>query len=133
MRNRAKCKLCEDIIESSGTEWINCSCAQIGISGGEKYYGTVAVDYTNFLRIDDDGNEIPVTYVEKEPAKQEVEQAAEEEPTYTLTKQDKIKELESFFDHENFDKLPMHAKYGHVTEAAFQSLGLLLISILRDD
>lgn len=128
MRNRAKCKLCEDIIESSGTEWVSCSCSHIGIGGGEKYYGTVAVDYTNFLRIDDDGNEIPVTYVEKEPAKQQVEQAAEEEPTYTLTKQDKIDSLKGILDAINNvppDRFITHYDY-------HQSL-CLIISIFLDD
>lgn len=67
MRNRAKCKLCGDTIESyANDDTIECSCGEITISGGAQKLITWAKDYTNFLRIDDFDNEIEVKFVDKE-------------------------------------------------------------------
>ena len=61
MRNRAKCKLCSDIIESfHATDYVICKCGQISVEGGEALR-CAAMDWDNFLRVDDLGNEIIVT------------------------------------------------------------------------
>lgn len=58
MRNRAKCKKCEGIIESvSLRDTVSCACGEIEVSGGEKL-GCASRDWGNFLRIDDLGNVI---------------------------------------------------------------------------
>lgn len=134
MRNRAKCKLCEEVIESlHRNDFVSCKCGEIAIDGGLDYLRSVARDYSNFLRVDDEGSERPVAYVNKNPTDGQVDKVAEEEPKHVLSRADKMRELERFFDHENFDRLPDYQKYSFVTNAQFQSLGLLLISILRDD
>lgn len=62
MRNRAKCKLCNSIIESYSLEdYVTCSCGEIAITGGNSKYYVSAKEYSNFLRVDDEGNEIIVT------------------------------------------------------------------------
>jgi hypothetical protein len=59
MRNRAKCKLCGDILESFHEfDYQTCKCNEISISGGLIKYECAAKDFANFLRVDDEGNEI---------------------------------------------------------------------------
>ena len=66
MRNRAKCKICKQTIESKTEhDRVSCPCDEITISGGEKFFYTSAKDYKNFLRVDDDGTEIEVTTKDK--------------------------------------------------------------------
>jgi hypothetical protein len=61
MRNRAKCKLCNKIIESfTLNDFVHCECGQIGISGGAYRLDCFAQNWENFLRIDDQDNEIEV-------------------------------------------------------------------------
>jgi hypothetical protein len=63
MRNRAKCKLCNSIIESLHRyDYVKCACGEIAISGGLYELETSAKDYDNFLRVDDMGREISVEY-----------------------------------------------------------------------
>ena len=65
MRNRAKCKVCNEIIESTETDkTVWCKCKQIGINGGKEKFWCHAVNFENFLRIDDEDNEIPVHFVD---------------------------------------------------------------------
>lgn len=56
MRNRAKCKLCNSIIESfHPTDLVFCSCGEIGVDKGSSMK-CIAKDWINFLRIDDQDN-----------------------------------------------------------------------------
>src|SRR5208283_151270 len=58
MRNRAKCKQCESIIESVDKRGeVTCKCGQISVSGGDSL-GCSAINWSNFLRVDDEGNVI---------------------------------------------------------------------------
>lgn len=132
MRNRAKCKLCEDIIESiEWDDWIMCSCESIAIGGGDKAFHTTATDYNNFLRIDDDGNEIPVTYVENKPQTEEISDNSEQCPENKLTRAQKVDMLKAISD--SIENLPQHAMQTPITHYDYNSLLLLLISIFRDD
>lgn len=66
MRNRAKCRLCNEMIESFHQfDLIACKCGEISITGGNTSFGTSAKDYANFIRIDDEDNEIEVKFVDK--------------------------------------------------------------------
>jgi hypothetical protein len=39
-RNRAKCKLCRDIIESeTDSDFVQCNCRSIAVFGGKKFLG----------------------------------------------------------------------------------------------
>ena len=72
MRNRAKCKLCQEIIESfHRLDDVTCKCGEISITGGNDYLGTAANDYNNFMRVDDEGNEIMVKVEEKSGYKED--------------------------------------------------------------
>lgn len=77
MKNKAKCKLCSDIIESKfKNDFVKCSCGQIWIDGGEEYYRSGAEDYRNFLRIDEEGNEIEVTFIDQVTSKDDLKEDA---------------------------------------------------------
>lgn len=61
MRNRAKCKLCQEIIESKFShDFVKCKCGEIFVDGGNEIEASMrfgANDFANFLRVDDKGNE----------------------------------------------------------------------------
>ena len=78
MRNRAKCRLCNDIIESKHRhDYVSCSCREISVDGGSDYHRACFKNRENFICIDDEGNEfspaheydkkdpIPIEQVEK--------------------------------------------------------------------
>jgi hypothetical protein len=61
MKNRAKCKLCNQILESFHTyDYVTCKCGEISISGGNDKLECSAKNWENFLRVDDEGNEVVI-------------------------------------------------------------------------
>jgi hypothetical protein len=54
MKNRAKCKRCQTIIESDGKEKL-CPCGEISVYGNMQ---CSAKNWSSFIRVDDEGNEI---------------------------------------------------------------------------
>jgi len=66
MRNRAKCKKCSDIIESFfNGDHVSCKCGSIDVYGGESMK-CAAIDWKDFIRVDDEGNEIITTIKNEE-------------------------------------------------------------------
>jgi hypothetical protein len=65
MKNRAKCKKCLSIIESDG-ELKSCPCGEISVHGNMQCQ---AKDWANFLRVDDEGNEIVPTITDAHKTK----------------------------------------------------------------
>ena len=60
MKNRAKCRLCEDVIESKHThDFVRCKCGGIFIDGGPSYMRAGAKDLNDIIHLDDDDNPIP--------------------------------------------------------------------------
>jgi len=56
--NKAKCKLCGDIIESKHQhDFVRCKCGEIFVDGGNSYSRYGARDFKNFLRYDDETND----------------------------------------------------------------------------
>lgn len=67
MRNRGKCKLCKDVLESFHEfDRVECSCGEVSITGGQVKFLVFAKDFANFLRIDDQDKEISVKIREKD-------------------------------------------------------------------
>jgi HKD family nuclease len=123
MKNRAKCKLCSSIIESfHEKDYVECSCGTISIWGGPGNYNLSYDDINNFLRIDDEGNEIVVTVKDKEDVK----------PLDNEVKPSK-KELIQMLDEmaNNIENLPAHAKFQPVNQYDLQALITLLSLILK--
>lgn len=119
MKNRAKCKKCESIIESfhSG-DYVNCNCGYISVSGGDGMYCS-ASDWSFFVRVDDNGNEIIPKIKE---AKEEV---AHGEPT----KEEKLDMLSEMI--KGYERLPQHAMTLPITHYDLLSALMLINSILR--
>jgi len=127
MKNRAKCKLCGSIIESFHEhDYITCKCSEISIWGGLNAYYTSANDYSNFLRVDDEGNEIVVSVKEKE--------TSNVKPLYIETKPtraDLIKMLEEMA--KNIENLPPSSMSSPLTNYDLGSLISLLTMIFKSE
>lgn len=124
MRNRAKCKLCESIIESfHSTDMVQCKCGEISVDGGEALY-CAAKDWHNFLRVDDMGNII----IPKIKTKEEVN------PIESSSKPTK-KELLDILDCmvKNMEELPQNALVSSINHYDLLSVLILLSSIFRAD
>jgi hypothetical protein len=115
MRNRAKCKACESIIESlSSRDECSCKCGKISVSGGDRM-GCAAVDWSLFLRVDDEGNVITPQVLNKPiPSKLELLDALDE----------MIKRIED---------MPQQAMVVSINHYDFVSLLILLSSIFRSE
>ena len=123
MRNRAKCKLCGSVIESFTIEdYVMCACEEIAISGGLVNLQCFAKDFKNFMRIDDNGNEILVSVKEKEDVKPL-------DIGSKPTKEELLKMLEELI--KSYEKLPQKAMMTPVLHADVVSLMILLLEIMR--
>ncbi len=123
MRNRAKCYLCKDIIESKAVnDRVICSCGEISVDGGLESYLCSANNFGNFLRVDDEGNEIIV----------KVQYDVMKSNKYNVKKPGK-KELIEMLDEmiKKIEDLPPQAMSVSITHYDFYSSLLLLSSILK--
>ncbi len=128
MRNRAKCKLCNDIIESFHRhDYVTCKCGEISVDGGSDYHKCRAIDWTNFLRIDDDGN----VFVPKVVDKTEEGQKFIPENVNKPTKQELIQALIDLS--KSYEGLPIDALLTPVNHMDLGSLLVILAEILRFD
>lgn len=128
MKNRAKCKLCGDIIESIHRhDMISCRCGEISIDGGNDYHRAIFNNKENFVSIDDEGNEIIPTFRKGEPTAEEILETIRPKPT----KKEMIQMLDEMI--KRIESLPVDALYSPVNHSDFVSLLLLLSSILRAD
>jgi hypothetical protein len=123
MRNRAKCKLCNETVESFTIgDYVECKCGEIAIAGGLDKLITWAKDYKNFLRVDDLGNEIVVKYDEHK-------EKDENELPSKFNRKDMIDMLDNMAT--NIERLPQHAMTAPITHADHCALIMLLVAIMR--
>lgn len=123
MNNRAKCKLCNSVIESfHAADYVECKCGEIAVYDGEAMR-CAAKDFGNFLRIDEKGNVINVSLFEKKG----------DEFIVPLPSQPSKAELLNMLDGiiESIERLPDEAKRQPVDLNYFASFVALLSSILR--
>lgn len=114
MKNRAKCALCKEIIESFHEhDYVPCKCGEISIVGGNVFPGCGAKDWANFLRIDDEGNEFKPKVVEKDEPIEVIPQE--------ISLQDHIDALIK-----TLEALPQAAMATPITHYDFHSILLLL-------
>ena len=127
MRNRAKCKLCKSILESFHQfDYVSCKCGEISISGGNYELLTFAKDFANFLRVDDQDNEVIVKI-----AQDTVDAPVQSENTRSPTKTEKLQMLEDMM--KGYENLPQNAFHSAATNADLYSVLLLLYSILKEE
>lgn len=122
MRNRAKCKVCNDVIESfHSTDLRLCKCGEISVDGGNALK-CAARSWDNFLRVDDQNNEIVITIKDPEVIDDEVQ-------ANPPTKEELIKHLDDYIS--GFDNLPQSAKNSYVTNYDLQSFAILMLAIFK--
>lgn len=125
MRNRAKCKLCQSIIESfHSSDLVLCKCGEISVDGGDGLK-CAAKDWSNFLRVDDEGNEIIVKIKGVENEIDDAQNDKAEKPT----KNDILKAIESTMH--NLENLPQAAMLSPLTHYDYISILMLLQAILK--
>lgn len=125
MRNRAKCKLCNEILESfHHYDYVTCKCGEISIDGGTQYYKCSAKNWSNFLRVDDQNNEIIPNVVDEIPP----QNAPDEFPP--ISRKEKLEMLQEMIN--NLGNLPPEAMTTAITHYDFYAYLLLISSILRE-
>jgi hypothetical protein len=141
MKNRAKCKLCQSIIESFHEfDYVSCKCGQISITGGNIRLQTFAHDYKNFLRVDDENNEIVVSVEGDDkikaipvmgdgPGNTPISSIPGFENYGKPTKDDLLKELDAMI--QTIESLPPNAMSTPINHYDFCSLLILLSAILK--
>jgi hypothetical protein len=129
VKNRAKCRLCGDILESFHRfDEVFCNCGEISISGGDQLLITQARDYKNFLRIDDEGNEIIVKVVDSSDNSSKKNDPSNENAP--IGRQEKLEMLDGMI--KNIENLPHYAMTSPVTQYDLYSFMLLVSSILKE-
>lgn len=132
MKNRAKCKLCLSVIESfhSGDR-VFCKCGEIEVSGGDAMY-CGSRNWNNFLRIDDEGNEIIVKV--KDISEQDLEDKVGGESTDHPKAKPTHEELMYMIDEiiNNIEKLPESAKSTFVNHYDLCAVYMLMKMIFSD-
>ena len=135
MKNKAKCRLCQSIIESfHETDYVQCKCGEIVVDGGNAF-SCAAKNWDNFLRIDDQGKEIPIKIKEfSKYDRADMEPYPEINPIDTYekpTKKDLIEMLKEMAD--NIENLPQNVMQSPITHYDHWSLVALMHSILKED
>lgn len=128
MRNRAKCNLCKDTLESFHRhDFVKCKCDEISIDGGQDYFKAAAKHWENFIRLDDDDNEVNVKVIEEgEPVPEE-----KKDHIYPMpTRKDKMDMLKNMID--SYDRLPAHAMNNPITNCDLAAALLLIYELLKD-
>ncbi len=121
MRNRAKCRKCNCVIESlEPHDWIYCECSEIGLSGGNDSYKCYASDFNNFLRVDDENNEIIVRCEQSN---------INDNSIPSLSRSDLLNMLDEMI--KNIEALPEHAKLTSINHYDHSALLYLLSAIFR--
>lgn len=129
MKNRAKCKLCDSVIESFHKyDYVTCKCNEISVSGGNDLMECGARNWDNFVRIDDAGKEISIKVVDYKdnnaiplPDMQRVKP----------TKQELIEMLHTMA--KSIEDLPSQAMSAPITHYDLLSLLLLLSALFEAD
>ena len=132
MRNRAKCKLCLSIIESfHDHDYVSCKCGEISIDGGHSLLRASAKDFRNFLRVDDDGNEIIVKVVDDNTQSEKNTENKDDQQPIKPNRKELLEELKGMI--ENIEKLPAHALSLPISHYDFVSALMLLSAIFRSE
>lgn len=126
MQNRAKCKLCQTIIESMHMhDYVTCKCGEISVDGGPHYMRCAAKDFSNFLRVDDEGNEIVV----KVESKTAPDTGFSEDISKKPTKEELLKMISDLC--ESFERLPPQAAMTPITHADLAGVVFLILAVFK--
>lgn len=127
MMNRAKCKLCQSIVISElPNEIVYCKCGEIAVCDGAAMR-MWPVGSPHFVRVDDLGNEIVVSY-KKEAAKSE-EDKNHDHPKEAISKGELIKSFEDALSYT--ENSPEHEQFSFVTNISLCHHLRALVNILK--
>lgn len=136
MRNRAKCKLCGDVIESLHQyDFKRCKCGEIMVDGGHLDYKRCgAGDWKNFVYLDDEDNEHPVRLSNQAAAPESKEEEKPHEESKVEGTHNRREELLSMlFDTiQNSENLPTHVRSSFVTYLDLDGALTLIYAILKE-
>jgi hypothetical protein len=122
MKNIAKCKLCKSVIESfHATDYVVCKCGEIFVDGGTSFR-CGANNWENFLRVDDNGNEVLVKIEDKNNLP---------EINSKPTKKDLLNMLDEMIA--SYERFPQQAMNSPITHYDLLSALLVLSSIFKVD
>jgi len=125
VKNIAKCKLCESVIQSFFKgDYAECKCGEIAVSEGDAMFVHFK-DPANFLRIDEDGHTYPIQYNEKK------EDDGQENLgfVHTLSKEECIKGIDNLIT--IYDNMPESETYRPINHKDFQSLLMIVSSFFK--
>ena len=129
MRNRAKCKLCNKIIESfMRNDYVTCECGEISVNHGAALW-CEARSWDNFIRVDDEGAEKAVTYQDKNGQENGAIDNHEPVEHTKPTTNDLIVMLDEMI--KSYETLPRHAMYEPISHADQLSLLMLVSSLFK--
>lgn len=139
MRKRAKCKVCNSILEVTLYDMTFCKCGEVSIDmlSGE-FHANVQDDIDNLILIDDEGNEIIPIHSEEiqnfssEHVTLKLEENLVSLPSYKewiLKRNELIETLDAMA--KNIESLPSNARQSPITHSDFGALITLLSSIFR--
>jgi hypothetical protein len=127
MKNKAKCKLCESIIESFYEyDYVSCKCGEIAVYGGAGMYCEFKNE-NNFLRMDENGAEMSIKYLSKDDEHKKNDSPTN--PPEEISRDELIYSLQQFV--EATEKSPNHEKYSYVTQIMLSDCILTILNILK--
>ncbi len=120
MINRAKCKLCNKIIEISNNEgWISCNCGEISINIKDGKKTAIIKHEGSLVEVDDEGNEIILEL------KDELNPDVSEKPK----KDELIKLLDKMI--KDIENLPPNAMSTYISQYDMMSALMLVSEIFK--
>lgn len=120
MKNKAKCNKCNSIIESlHRTDYQTCTCNEISVYGGPDLMECAAINWNNFIRVDDNGNEIVVKVKNNT-----IEKHVKSKKELLNVVEELVKTIES---------LPPQAMNSPITHYDYLSLLMLFSKLMRCD
>lgn len=134
MRNRAKCKLCESVIEALHINDLEfCNCGEINVDGSGAPYRCGAKNWDNFIRIDDQENEIIPKIIDKTDTSSRHVESDEIALEYNPSSEEKHDKLCCMLKGviDSYDNLPQHAKLASITHYDLQAALLIIYEIVR--
>jgi len=117
MTYRAKCQLCNSIMDYRNDDIIMCKCGEVILDGKQRKI-VCATDDKNFVEVDDQGNIIVLSPVDI-PIRQKP------------SRNDLIEELDSLIKY--YEDLPAQAMTSHITHYDLLSVMMIIKSIFQSE
>lgn len=128
MRNRAKCKLCNTVVESFHEfDLATCKCGEVAVYGGAQIPSVHCKKKENVILVDDNDNEIMPSSLTEKPKENATDLA--EEPPKEVTKKELIEIYETMIKADA--NLPQQALHAPCTYADLYHFKLFLLDILK--